>query len=469
MEKKSHIYYIYHLVDTIFYIVLLYYLFITFSFSPSIIPKTIPLIYFILLTIDITFVKSFTYAYIIVRVSIIALNIYLYNRYFIYYSIAFIPLAYYIALFIMLILVIINLRAINITKRVNESKEIGNMKEAKIYLDKLYKYIPDKLYYYSTLSIIYLVEKKFNFNEDYEAIKSILEDNQIKNLNNHDKYMLIPIVHFYADVHYNNGNYSEAIIYYKKVNCLTYKYRNKELREVYLKSLFLICNCYFAIEDTKKFLHFYKKCRRICYGLGFDAHENITDYFYAIVMYEQKNYDKSEEVLVRLLNNHCFSINELKIYKYLVMIYSYKNLTEKVWDYLIKATDKQYNFIEHYNIDPDILTETQKKLLFKLIVEKTVNEDYTVEIYSSLIYLLFLINEDKKAYEYISKMEIQFGEDINYFYWKIVYYMRNRSWKKAQELYKSICTKDPNFFENYNWIEVNMDNNKIKKILDDKS
>ncbi len=352
-----------------------------------------------------------------------------------------------------------------VKKYQNESK----VDKAISYLNKLYKIYPDDLYYFSYLGYLYSVKEDYNnilINFAY-VIKSFsninLNDSDQDNVEN-----ISYIYYYYAEAYFNSDrNYIESLKYYTEAYNLLIKLEKKDdfSKNVYFKILFNIAICHSHIGNHTNSLNFYNKYLEESKQSNYYIDKNHFNYCYAFELYKNKDYKRAEIHFLKLIEEG-YPEDKLWNYKYLIEVYNQIDKQEKKWKYLIEATNKKYNFIDYYDIDPNILNQEEKEKLYNHILKTVKGLDYTIHTYTTLVYLLFLNDRDREAKSLIEKMAIKFADNKYTFYWQIVYCLRNNLYEKAHELYKRILLREPKFIDEYNWIEVKKSIQDIRNILE---
>ncbi|MFI5359423.1 MAG: hypothetical protein ACHQYO_05175, partial [Halanaerobiales bacterium] len=87
------------------------------------------------------------------------------------------------------------------------------------------------------------------------------------------------------------------------------------------------------------------------------------------------------------------------------------------------------------------------------------------KIIDVIIFLLFELDKDEEAYGYIKILQDLHPIYKEVYYWKVVLKIRKGDYESARRTYKEALKRYSDFFEMYDWVETNLNREKVKEIL----
>ena len=140
---------------------------------------------------------------------------------------------------------------------------------------------------------------------------------------------------------------------------------------------------------------------------------------------------------------------------------------------LLKRLIKNWTFISKYrSLGDDYLSLQDKEKYLDFMKDrleklrtKFLKQSRKKKIIDVIIFLLFELDKDEEAYGYIKILQDLHPIYKEVYYWKVVLKIRKGDYESARRTYKEALKRYSDFFEMYDWVETNLNREKVKEIL----
>ena len=255
----------------------------------------------------------------------------------------------------------------------------------------------------------------------------------------------------------------EQLRYYNKQLILLVKEILSSEKYYYQKKLYQIGGIFYEYEYYNRAIKYLRKAN--CMGNNYKV-----IYLLGVSYFHTQKYRKALNEFNKLKN--------VKRYKMLVNYWIIRcNLElgnrEKAFDYLIEATDKELDFyLKYRSLGDDYLSLQDKEKYLDFMKDrleklrtKFLKQSRKKKIIDVIIFLLFELDKDEEAYGYIKILQDLHPIYKEVYYWKVVLKIRKGDYESARRTYKEALKRYSDFFEMYDWVETNLNREKVKEIL----
>ncbi|WP_041606055.1 CDC27 family protein [Halothermothrix orenii] len=219
--------------------------------------------------------------------------------------------------------------------------------------------------------------------------------------------------------------------------------------DAYSNSLYNLSNLFYINKNYKKAAFYLEK--------SIETKKTIKVYYLLACSYFKLNeLEKAEEMFLKVTNLSAYKSKfTLDSFWWLINIYAKTSDKEKKIKYFFKGLKVDPAFYIKYKWPEGAFNKKEEILIYNYFKNIYSEKDYlNVTLYNSLIYLCYRLNKEKEVKDYIEEMKTKYKEELDSYYWEIIFNLWKKRFNKARNIYKEALKKDKNFFKKYTWEEV---------------